>query len=196
MSNIDNIIADIENVNQTYDFWIRDENGNIKDDVICGEVIPFLKDLKEFEIDISQSSIKDTIDFWDNNYNSPQYWRDNTYNHGANIDHDIDYRILESDRGNTWVALMVHRYGDVRCNYTDWAICKFDSIYELWEIESMIQCKTFGTDNEPNRYVADINIFDECYNVYDNKLGDDVGYFYESDVAEVLEHIYENGKGN
>ena len=29
MSNIDNIIADIENVNQTYDFWIRDENGNL-----------------------------------------------------------------------------------------------------------------------------------------------------------------------
>ena len=27
MSNIDNIIADITEVNQTYGFWIRDEDG-------------------------------------------------------------------------------------------------------------------------------------------------------------------------
>ena len=63
MSNIDNIIADIENVNQTYDFWIRDENGNIKDDVICGEVIPFLEELKDYEIDMSQDEIKDMMNF-------------------------------------------------------------------------------------------------------------------------------------
>ena len=49
MSNIDNIIADIAEVNRTYGFWIRDEDGNLKDDVICGEVIPFLEELKEYE---------------------------------------------------------------------------------------------------------------------------------------------------
>ena len=59
MSNIDNIIVDIENVNQTCDFWIRDEHGNLKDDVICGEVIPFLEELKDYEIDMSQDEIKD-----------------------------------------------------------------------------------------------------------------------------------------
>ena len=36
---------------------------------------------------------------------------------------------------------------------------------------------------------ADINIFDECYNVYDNDEGEDVGYFYDIEVSEVLEAI-------
>jgi hypothetical protein len=116
MNNIDNIIADIENVNQTYDFWIRDENGNIKDDVICGEVIPFLEELKDYEIDMSQDEIKDMMNFWDSNFNKPKYERNNTYNYNANIDHDIDYRIVESGHDGVWFAFMVHRYGDVRGN--------------------------------------------------------------------------------
>lgn len=189
MSNIDNIIADIENVNQTYDFWIRDENGNIKDDVVCGEVTPFLEELKDYEIDMSQSEIKDMMNFWDSNFDKPKYERNNTYNYNANIDHDIDYRIVESGHDGVWFAFMVHRYGDVRGNYTDWAVCKFDNLYELWELESIRQSKNFNDGDKIERYTADINIFDECYNVYDNDEGEDVGYFYDIEVPEVLEAI-------
>ena len=191
MSNIDNIIADITEVNNTYGFWIRDEHGNLRDDVICGEVIPFLKELKDYEVDMSQSEIKDMINFWDSNFDKPKYWGDNTYNHGANIDHDIDYRIVESEHDGVWFAFMVHRYGDVRGNYTDWAVCQFDNLYELWELESICQCKNFSDGDKFERYTADINIFDECYNVYDNDEGEDVGYFYETEVSEVLEAIAE-----
>ena len=208
MSNLDNIIADINEVNHTYGFWIRDNNGELKDDVICGEVIPFLESLKEFEIDMSQSEIESAIDFWYNNSelrNTASFWGnnlktkcwgDNTYNHGANIDHDIDYRVIELENGDVWIALMVHRFGDVRANYTDWAICKFDSIYDFWEVASEPQHKNFSDDEQFERYTADINIFDECYLVYDNDLGKDVGYFYETEVSEVLEHIHELEKEN
>ena len=58
MSNLDNIIADIKEVNQTYDFWIRDKDGNIKDDVICAEIIPFLEELKDYELDMTQEEIE------------------------------------------------------------------------------------------------------------------------------------------
>lgn len=189
MSNLDNIIADITEVNSTYGFWIRDEHGNLKNNVICGEVIPFLESLKEFEVDMPQSEIKDMINFWDSNIDVSRYTRDNTYNHGANIDHDIDYRIVESEHDGTWLALMVHRYGDVRGNYTDWAVCKFDSIYEFWELASETQCKTFGEDD---RYCADINIFSECYNVYDTLLCEDVGFYYETEVCDLLDSIAES----
>ena len=84
---------------------------------------------------------------------------------------------------------MVHRYGDVRGNYTDWAVCKFDNLYELWELESIRQSKNFNDGDKIERYTADINIFDECYNVYDNDEGEDVGYFYDIEVPEVLEAI-------
>ena len=196
MSNIDNIIADINEVNKSYDFWIRNEKGELKDDVICGEVIPFLESLKDYEVDMSQSEIKDMMNFWDSNFSEPKYKRNNTYNYNANIDHDIDYRIVESEHDGIWFAFMVHRYGDVRGNYTDWAVCKFDSIYEFWELESIYQYKNFSDGEKFERYTADINIFDECYNVYDNDLREDVGYFYEIEVSEVLERIHELEKEN
>ena len=196
MSTIDNIIADINEVNKSYDFWIRNEKGELKDDVICGEVIPFLESLKDYEVDMSQSEIKDMMNFWDSNFSEPKYKRNNTYNYNANIDHDIDYRIVESEHDGIWFAFMVHRYGDVRGNYTDWAVCKFDSIYEFWELESIYQYKNFSDGEKFERYTADINIFDECYNVYDNDLREDVGYFYEIEVSEVLERIHELEKEN
>jgi hypothetical protein len=194
MSNIDNIIVDIENTNQTYDFWIRDENGNIKDDVICGEVIPFLEELKNYEVDMSQDEIKDMISSWDKNWHEEsyslkygnEYWANNTYNINANIDHDIDYRIAKADDDGVWFAFMVHRFGDVRGNYTDWAICKFDYVEEIFELDSVIQCKYFG-----EHYVADVNIFSETYNVYDTDKCEDVGDFYDIEVAEVLKSIHE-----
>lgn len=193
MSNIDNIIADIENVNQTYDFWIRDENGNIKDDVICGEVIPFLEELKDYEVDMSQDEIKNMIEMWEQKYyprnHGEEYWANNTYNYGCNIDHDIDYRIVEKD-DEAWFAFMVHRFGDVRGNYTDWAVCKFEYFQEIFELDSVIQCKYFD-----EHYVADINIFSETYNVYDTDKCEDVGDFYEMEVSDLLESITEVQKG-
>lgn len=186
MSNIENIIADIKEVNQTYGFWIRDEYGNLKDDVICGEVIPFLEELKEYEVEMSQADIKDMMNFWDSNFDRSSYTRNNTYNHNANIDHDIDYRIVESTHDGVWFAFMVHRYGDVRGNYTDWAVCKFDYVESIFELESVMQYK-----NIIGKYVADINIFSEEYEVYDYINDKDIGIFYDIEVDDLLNSIAE-----
>lgn len=193
MSNIDNIIADITEVNQTYGFWIRDEDGNLKDDIVCGEVIPFLEELKEYEVEMSQADIKDMMNFWDSNFdvhrswhNGNNYWRDNTYNCNANIDHDIDYRIVESAHDGVWFAFMVHRYGDVRGNYTDWAVCKFNYVESIFELESVMQYKDII-----GKYVADINIFTEGYEVYDYINDKDVGTFYDVEVDDLLNSIAE-----
>ena len=191
MSNIDNIIKDIREVNCSYNYWIRNENGDIDDNIICGNIIPFLEDLKEYEVDMSQDEIKDFLEYWGDNYtnnNERKYWGDNTYNTNANIDHDIDYRIANLDDGHVLFIFMVHRFGDIRGNYTDYAICKFDYVEEIFEFESVIQCKSFG-----EHYIADINIFSECYNVYDTNTMEDVGEFYEIEVEHLLTEI-ENRK--
>ena len=57
MTNLENIIMDIKEVNRTHDFWIRNSDGEIKDDVICGDIIPFLEELKAYEIDICQDAV-------------------------------------------------------------------------------------------------------------------------------------------
>ena len=181
MSNIENIIADIEEINQTYGFWIRDEHGNLKDDVVCGEVIPFLEELKEYEVEMSQANIKDMMNFWDSNFD---VHRNNTYNCNANIDHNIDYRIAKSTHDSVLIAFMVHRYGDVRANYTDWAVCKFDYVESIFELESVMQYKDII-----DKYVADINIFTEGYEVYDYINDKDVGTFYDVEVNDLLKSI-------
>ena len=191
MSNLDNIIADINEVNKTYGFYIRNEDGTMRDDIICGEVIPFLEELKDYEIDMSQSDIKDMMNFWDNNFdihrswhNGSNYWRDNTYNVNANIDHDIDYRIVESTQDGVWFAFMVHRYGDIRGNYTDWAVCKFNYVESIFELDSVLQYKEIN-----DKYVADINIFTEGYNIWDSESEEDLGMFYEIEVKDLLDEI-------
>ena len=52
MSRIDNVIEDIKNVNKMQNHaWIYDDDGNIRDDVICGNVIEFLEELKGYELE-------------------------------------------------------------------------------------------------------------------------------------------------
>ena len=182
MSNLDNIIADIENVNKTYDFWIRDENGNIKDDIICGNIIPFLKELKDYEVDMTQKEIEILRE---DNADIIHY--DNTYNVNANIDHDFEYDVIGDDIDNEiLICIMVHRFGDIRGNYTDWAVCKFESIYEFFELESTTQ-----TVEIDNRYVADICIFNESYYVWDYINNETVGCFYEIEKEDLMEAIKE-----
>ena len=180
MSNLDNIIADIKEVNSTYDFWIRDENGNIKDDVICADVIPFLEELKDYEVNMTQEEIENLRE---DSYEKMHLY--NTYNSNACIDHDFEYDILENDLDNEYlVFIMVHRFGDVRCNYTDWAVCKFDDIYQFFELES-----TTPSIEINDRYVADVCIFDETYYVWDYVNDKDVGYFCITEKKDLLETI-------
>lgn len=180
MSNLDNIIADIKEVNQTYDFWIRDEDGNIKDDVICAEIIPFLEDLKDYELDMTQEEIEN---FRVDNYDRLEF--NNTYNNNANIDHDFEFDILNDDMNNeVIVCIMVHRYGDVRGNYTDWAICKFNNMYEFFELESTTPSLEIN-----EQYVADLCIFDETYHVWDYVNDNDIGYFYHIEKEDLLKAI-------
>ena len=41
--------------------WIFDSNGNIKEDVICGEVLPLLAEMKNKEINVNDKYIEDLI---------------------------------------------------------------------------------------------------------------------------------------
>lgn len=178
MSRIDNVIADIENVNKGGYAWIYDANGNIKDDVICGDVLDLLYELKDYEIETTEKSINYVV------VHADHHW--NTYNWNANIDHNIDVAEMEIN-GYTYMAIMVHRYGDVRANYTDRFLVRFDSEYKWFELESRMQYKTICDE----KYSIDIDIMSECYSVYDWELGESIGEFYEIEVEDLIDAINE-----
>ena len=178
MTRLDAVIKDIKEVNKTCGAWIYEPNGKIKDDVICGDVLKLLYELKDYEIETTEKSIDWIV------VNANKHW--NTYNWNANIDHNIDVAEMEIN-GYTYMAIMVHRCGDVRANYTDRFLVRFDSEYEWFELESRMQYKTICD----GKYCVDIDIMSECYSVYDWELGESLGEFYEIEVEDLLNEIEE-----
>ena len=176
MTRLNAAIKDIEAVNKACGAWIYDADGNIKDDVICGNVLELLYELRDYEVESTEESIDWIVE------NANRRW--NTYNWNANIDHHIDVAEVELD-GYTYMAIMVHRYGDVRANYTDRFLVKFYDSYEWSELESIMQYKTICD----GRYFIDINIMSETYNVWDNEEEVSVGEFYEIEVEDLLKEI-------
>lgn len=178
MTKLDEVIKDIKEVNKTCDAWMYNSDGTIKDNVICGNVLELLYELKDYEIETTEKSINWIV------VNADRRW--NTYNWNANIDHNIDVAEMEIN-GYTYMAIMVHRYGDVRANYTDRFLVRFDSEYEWFELESRMQYKTICDE----KYSIDIDIMSECYSVYDWELGESIGEFYEIEVEDLIDAINE-----
>lgn len=155
MTRLDKVIKDIKNVNKECHAWIYNPNGTIRDDVICGNVLELLYELKDYEIETTEKSIDWIV------VHADHHW--NTYNWNANIDHNIDVAEMEIN-GYSYMAIMVHRYGDVRGNYTDRFLVSFDSEDEIFYLESRMQYK----DIVGGKYTCDIDIFSEMYRVWDN----------------------------
>ena len=176
MTKLDAVIEDIKEVNRACGAWIYDADGNIKDDVICGSILPLLYELRDYEVESTEKSIDWIVE------NANRRW--NTYNWNANIDHHIDVAEMELD-GYTYMAIMVHRYGDVRANYTDRFLVKFYDSYEWSELESIMQYKTICD----GRYFINIDIMSETYNVWDNEEEVDLGEFYEIEVEDLLNEL-------
>lgn len=178
MTRLDAVIKDIKEVNKECHAWIYEPNGEIRDDVICGNVLELLYELKDYEIETfdTEKSIDLVVTHADHRWN--------TYNWNANIDHHIDVAELEIN-GYTYMAIMVHRYGDVRANYTDRFLVRFDDEGEWFELESRMQYKTIAD----GKYCCDIDIMAECYSVWDWDNNTSIGEFYEIEVADLFDEI-------
>lgn len=173
MSRLDNVIEQVKsirNLSKEHRAWIFDDNGNIRDDVLCGDILPLLEELKNYEINVSDNWIENFRNFSEG---------DNSYNWSANIcnDFNIDY-----DKNNGIILFKIHLYGDIRGCYSDYFAVKFDRFDELFDLESITQIKTIN-----DRYCADINILREGYTVYDTKEQKDVGDFFELEIKDLLD---------
>ena len=177
MTRLENVIEEVKAVRTGAGrAWIFDENGNLREDVLVGDVIPLLEELKEYEIDTTDEEIEEFI-------NDEETKGDNTYNWNANISNDLLIHWRERDDTATLV-IAVHLCGDIRANYSDYFAVKMRGFYEFYELESMLQHKHI-TDT----LVADINLMDEGYGVYDYEHDNDLGEFYEVEIKDAISEI-------
>ena len=171
------------------------------------DVVQFLESLKCFEsgnIIEEYNEVEDTyeeteindieeyLNYLDSIYGLKEIQHSNSYNWGANISNHIDYIIYDCGNDRTYVELKVHRYGDVRCNYTESCLLEFIDISEFNEclIESY-KYEVVHIDNE--YYILDINIYSEGIEVYNKTREEEVGtiYGYYDTEEEVIKDIKE-----
>ena len=113
----------------------------------------------------------------------------NSYNWLSPISNHFDYRIYKSglyDR--IIVEFKVHRFGDVRCNYTEEAYFEFDNEYEFYD--ALIECnKYFTIEKNDKTYEVEIDIFVENPNIYIEEDNENIeGY----EAYELLEKLLED----
>lgn len=97
--------------------WIYDENGNIKDDVVCGDILPYLEELKQYEIDVTDEYIEECL-------KNPNLIGFYSYNYNFNVDKDFVCKELQTDEGFV-VLFSVHIGMAARNGFTNYFVCEF-----------------------------------------------------------------------
>ena len=181
MSRLETVIEQVKNARIGKSKpWIFNDKGKIKDNIIVGEVLDLLEEMKQYEINISDKAL----------INMSQIdWRKmrhgNTYNCSANISNDIDYKTIEKEDYYLFLV-KIHLYGDIRINYSDYFVLKMDNFESFFELDSWIQSKTIN-----DRYSADIDLMSEIYSIYDYEKQKNIGEFYDIEIDDILKQINE-----
>ena len=169
-----NILEDMEEYElDWYDFvyYTEDEDGNeIEVDIFegCETGEEILDALEEY------GYIGDT-----------NFAADNSFNWSAPVSNDFDFKLYKDFvSGGIFVDFMVHRFGDVRGNYTDSVIYHFDSVDEFYELLS--NCNKYV---QIGNYGVCVNIFNDGFDVFD-EAGNYIctSYGDYDDVAEAIKN--------
>ena len=178
---LENVIEEVKNARiGSYRPWIFNDDGKIKDNIITGEILELLEEMKDYEVNVSDEYIANFLKIdWHKRRNG------NTYNVSANISNDIDYTALETEDYCIFLV-KVHLYGDIRSGYSDYFVLKMEDFESFFELENWLQYKMIN-----DRYSADINLMSDIYSVYDDENHEEVGVFYELEVENLLNQINE-----
>lgn len=164
----------------------------------CGQftidIVNVIDSLKPYEVNTRNASR--FIDRLDDAgiIDSANYKSNNTYNFGAPVSNDFYFYIYPKNNSNgVYIVIAIHRFGDVRGNYSDEAVLLFDSVEEFYEV-LLQNDKHFYIDINNNKYDVNVSILRDTYEVYDNN-----GYYITSaygeynDVIKQVSEVVNNG---
>ena len=115
---------------------------------------------------------------------------DNSYNWCSPINHHFVWHTYTDIYDNYYILVSVHRYGDVRANYTDAVCLKFDSDYGFMSI--LEECfKTVDIEYKGCWYACDIEVLKEDITVRASYNGEELFYAYGTDKEEITNEIQE-----
>ena len=114
---------------------------------IINRLAPY--EVTELVIDrYNTDSIDEYLDQLDEIYGLKETEHNNSFNWLGRVSDHFDYAIYECGDGHVYVVFKVHRYGDVKTNYTEEALLKFNGSHEFYE--AIAECDKYLTDVHPD----------------------------------------------
>lgn len=120
------------------------------------------------------------------------YTGDNSYNWASPLSNHIDIRVYKGASGREFMELRVHRYGDVRANYTESTLLEFDSDYTFYEIlfenSAYVDIEVDGVE-----YSVTVEATSDMLQVYNRETGEDFEVYavdmddLEAEIKEATE---------
>ena len=204
---INNIINDLRNLEgkEVGSGYFKHVYSNEVDATMIN-ILDVLESLKPYEFDTENLEILTYVDDEEGNceeeykivdmdeflewYEYEEVTATNSYNWSAPISNHFNYTIYQSrTMDNCIVEFKVHRFGDVRCNYSDVVYLEFEDEYYFYDVisESNKYFTIIDNDNEIKYHIT-IDVFNECPSIT-IESNDEYEDVYDYEAYELLENI-------
>ena len=173
------IFGQVEKIQESSPFHIR--------------ITDVLKELQPYEVTSFEiltvdnetdeaESIDDYLDYLDALFSLKEVAVGNSYNWNAPIDHHFNYYIYHDQLNDRYlVDFSVHKYGDVRANYTDSVLYSFEHIDDFFETVAQA-----GYYKKLGSYFLEACPLQEGWRLY-NEEGEEIEQLFdEQDILERL----------
>ena len=120
-------------------------------------------------------TVDEYLDYLDDLGDIDEISAGNSYNWSGLVSHDFNYTVYKNNvNGNFLIDFSVHRFGDVRGNYTDSALLEFDYeegfLYAVMEVSGIVDLK--------GGYYARFDALSDSYEIFDSE-GDHMDTIYD-----------------
>lgn len=122
---------------------------------------------------------------WLESYEYTEVRSDNSYNWNSPISNDFDFSIYHNiTLDEYYVTMKIHRFGDVRCNYTEEFILKYDR--EEGFYESLHDCNKYWsyTDENGDVWYCDIDICHDSFYI----IAENVFNYVDEEVYDIEDY--------
>ena len=154
------------------------------------EVEEYDEEAEEYEVK-EVNTIDEYLDFIGGVYGLRELFSDNSYNWNGRVSNHFDFKVYKDETlGDTYIVFKVHRYGDVRCNYTKECLLKFNS-YEQF-LEKIEESNKFtNVEVDGKEYDLYVSALYDGYEIYDTESGRNIIYTCETDKESIIKEIRE-----
>ena len=135
------------------------------------EVEEYDEETEEYEIK-EVDTIDEYLDFIGEVYGLRELFSDNSYNWNGRVSNHFDFKAYKDETlGDIYIVFKVHRYGDVRCNYTKECLLKFNSYDQF--LDTITESNKFVTiEVDGKEYDLYVNVTNDGYEVYNTETGE------------------------